>query len=143
VAVVAPAANILGSWIEAAQVLEIEVVQVFPSRWHAEAIGRFRVSEDMAELADADVVVTDCWPAGAKVPEYRVTARVLDSLRAAAVFIPCPPVTRGEEVSAEAMVHPRCVVVPAKAFLLHAQNALLEWSFGIGPLPQGARESRG
>ncbi len=31
--------------------------------------------------------------------------------------------------SADAMTHPACQVVPAKAFLLHAQNALLEWVF--------------
>ena len=73
------------------------------------------MTEDMAEVRDADVVVT---------------AAVLDGLRPEAAFISCPPVTRGQEVSAEVMVHPSCVVVPAKAFLLHAQNALLEWSMG-------------
>ena len=29
----------------------------------------------------------------------------------------------------EAMVHPACRVIAAKAFLLHAQNAALEWAF--------------
>jgi len=36
-------------------------------------------------------------------------------------------VTRGQEVTAEAMVHPLCQSRAAKAFLLHAQNALMEW----------------
>ena len=30
---------------------------------------------------------------------------------------------------ADTMTHPACQMVPAKAFLLHAQNALLEWVF--------------
>jgi ornithine carbamoyltransferase len=35
VAIVAPDDNILGSWAEAAAVLPINVVQVYPERWHA------------------------------------------------------------------------------------------------------------
>ena len=57
--------------------------------------------------------------------DLRVTADVLDRCRPDALFLPCPPVTRGEEVSADAMEHPTCRVVEAKAWLLHAQNALL------------------
>ncbi len=128
---VGPTGNILGSWIEASRVLPIEVVQVFDRAFHAPAQGRFAASDDMAALAGADVVVTDCWPAGAgEFLRYQVDAAVLDRL--GAVFLPCPPVTRGEEVSAAAMAHPRCEVVAAKAFLLHAQNALLEWCFSPG-----------
>jgi ornithine carbamoyltransferase len=52
---------------------------------------------------------------------------VLDRLREDAIFLPCPPVTRGQEVTAEAMEHPLCRSRAAKAFLLHAQNALMEW----------------
>jgi ornithine carbamoyltransferase len=36
-------------------------------------------------------------------------------------------VTRGQEVTADAMSHTTCQSTMAKAFLLHAQNALLEW----------------
>lgn len=135
IAAVSPAANILGSWIEAAQVLPIEVVQVFASPWHDPAAGQggFRASQDMGELADADVIVTDGWPAdpaGHDLSAYRVTAARLDRGRPDALFIPCPPVTRGQEVSPEAMTHRACRVVEAKAFLLHAQNALLA---GLAP----------
>ena len=125
---VAPMANILASWVEAAAVLPIEVVQVGPRAWHAPGLC---ATEDMAALRDADVVITDCWPAqgdAAELVRWQVTEAVLDASRA--VFIPCPPVTRGQEVSAGAMRHPSCRVVEAKAWLLHAQNAVLEWSFG-------------
>jgi len=44
-----------------------------------------------------------------------------------AIFLLCPPVRRGQEVTAEAMEHPLCQSRAAKAFLLHAQNARMEW----------------
>ncbi|MGJ4888286.1 ornithine carbamoyltransferase [Bradyrhizobium sp. HKCCYLRH3099] len=136
IAVVAPAANILGSWIEAAQVLPIDVVQVYPARWHAQGESpRFHVTTDLAALQDADVIITDCWPgddeAGA-LQDYQITADLLDGLRPDLEFLPCPPVTRGQEVSDDAMRHHTCRVTQAKAFLLHAQNAALEWVFGRG-----------
>lgn len=134
IAVVAPAANILGSWIEAAQVLPIEVVQVYPARWHAPGESpRFRVATDLGELQDADVIITDCWPRdddAGDLQDYQITAALLDGLRPDLDFLPCPPVTRGMAVSGDAMLHRACRVVQAKAFLLHAQNAALEWVFG-------------
>ena len=132
VAVIAPRSNILGSWIDAAETLQLEVVQIFPEEWHdpRSTVGGFRTSEDMNEAKDADIVVTDCWPDEGDadlLDAYRVTRSFLDGSRPDLEFLPCPPVTRGQEISADAMTHPRCTVVQAKAFLLHGQNALLEW----------------
>ncbi|MGO4135311.1 ornithine carbamoyltransferase [Rhizobium brockwellii] len=131
---VAADANILRSWAEASIVLPIEVVQVYPERWHirdtASFNGRFRASTDMGELSDADVVITDSWPGDGPsdaLAGYRIGTDVLDRLPEDAIFLPCPPVTRGQEVTAEAMEHPLCRSRDAKAFLLHAQNALMEW----------------
>ncbi|PJG52739.1 hypothetical protein CVM73_24200 [Bradyrhizobium forestalis] len=59
--------------------------------------------------------------------QYQISAPLLDRCRRDVIFLPCPPVTRGKEVSATAMTHPACQSTAAKAFLLHAQNALLEW----------------
>ena len=136
VGVISPKSNILGSWIEAAAVLPIDVVQVYPYKWHdkeaAASKPRFRTSVDMNELVDADVIVTDCWPADAEpqeVLDYQITVALLNKLHPEADFVPCPPVSRGKEVSADAMKHPACRVIEAKAFLLHAQNAVLEWAF--------------
>ncbi|MBX5172047.1 ornithine carbamoyltransferase [Rhizobium sp. NZLR1b] len=131
---VAADANILRSWVEASIVLPIEVVQVYPERWHIRDIGllngRFRASTDMGELLDADIVITDSWPGDAAadaLADYRIGADLLDRLREDAIFLPCPPVRRGEEVTTEAMEHLLCQSRAAKAFLLHAQNALMEW----------------
>lgn len=134
VAVIAPDANILGSWIEVSRILPLEVVQVYPERWHVKrkVSGAFRASTDLAELRDADLVVTDCWPEDGHPDElnrYHVTTALLDDLNRDLEFLPCPPVTRGQEVSADAMLHANCRAIEAKAFLLHAQNAALEWVF--------------
>ena len=88
----------------------------------------------MDELRDADMIITDCWPNDADPAElqhYQVTASVLDALDPNTDFLSCPPVSRGREVSSDAMLYPVCRVVAAKAFLLHAQNAALEWVFGL------------
>ncbi|WP_159996943.1 ornithine carbamoyltransferase [Roseomonas sp. 18066] len=138
VAVLAPEGNILGSWLEAAEVLPLQVIQLYPERWHLRGAGLpagFRATTDLAALHQAQIIVTDCWPEGVAAGDeallrYQVTGAMLSRLRPDTAFLPCPPVTRGQEVSADAMLHPACRVVPAKAFLLHAQNALLEWVFG-------------
>ncbi len=134
IGVVSPKSNILGSWIEAAVALPINVVQVYPDKWHdkeaAISTRRFRTSVQMNDLVDADVIVTDCWPADAdpeEVLDYQITPGLLGRLDPNADFLPCPPVSRGKEASAAAIKHPACRVFEAKAFLLHAQNAVLEW----------------
>ncbi|CDZ70395.1 Ornithine carbamoyltransferase [Neorhizobium galegae bv. orientalis] len=134
IAGVAPDANILRSWVEASISLPIEVVQVYPDDWHVSDPAllnpNFRLSTDIRELEDADVIFTDSWPSGVaegEVADYRISAEVLDRCRPDAVFIPCPPVVRSQEVTADAMTHAACQSTAAKAFLLHAQNALMEW----------------
>jgi len=129
---VAPDANILRSWVEASIALPIEVVQAYPADWHIRDIAspRFTASTDLDALRDADVIVTDCWPGeahGDQLAGYRISAALLDTCRRDAIFLPCPPVTRGQEVTADALTHAACQSTAAKAFLLHAQNALLEW----------------
>ncbi|MBL1438301.1 MAG: hypothetical protein COB08_019155 [Rhodobacteraceae bacterium] len=137
VAVVGPRGNIANSWVEASKVLPIEIVQIAPSSMvlSSENISqRTTVTCDLEAATDAHVIVTDCWPPNpsdsdrAELIQSRIDAALLCSCRPDVMFIPCPPVTRGEEVTADAMQHPRCVATPAKAFLLHVQNAFVEWA---------------
>ncbi|SCX34013.1 Ornithine carbamoyltransferase [Agrobacterium rosae] len=132
---IAPDANILRSWVEASKTMPIHVVQVYPERWHVTdamlANANFDVSQDVGHVFDADVIITDSWPTNTHDGElinYQVTASMLNECKSDAIFLPCPPVARGQEVSAEAMQHNACQSRPAKAFLLHAQNALMEWA---------------
>ncbi|MBR0705734.1 ornithine carbamoyltransferase [Bradyrhizobium liaoningense] len=132
VAGVAPDANILRSWVEASIALPIKLTQAYPADWHVRDIAspNFTASTDLDAMYDADVIITDCWPVGAhhdQLARYRISAALLDKCRPDAIFLPCPPVTRGQEVTTDAMSHATCQSTVAKAYLLHAQNALLEW----------------
>ena len=143
---VGEAANLCHSWFEAAACLPLEVVQVCPPGYEVDsgfqetmkrnAVGRLTVSHDLeAALRGADIVYTDCWPrrndlqgreaVSRAFSPYRITAELLGRTPDMCMFLPCPPVTRGEEVSADAMTSSKCRVYEAKAYLLHAQNALL------------------
>jgi ornithine carbamoyltransferase len=126
-------ANILRSWVEASISMPIQVRQVYPENWHVKDVSllgpNFAASTDLAELLDADVIVTDSWPSDAneeQLLEYQISTSILEKCRPDAIFLPCPPVSREKEVTANAMRHPTYQSVAAKAHLLHAQNALLE-----------------
>ena len=146
VAFIGEATNLGHSWFEAAARFPIHVVQVCPEGYGVkkeflqeiaqEAEGEVAVTQDLlSAVADADVIYTDCWPARETDEDhrrvsdlflpYQVTERVLMASSDEVIFLPCPPVHRGEEVSASAMNSPACHVYEAKEYLLHAQNALL------------------
>jgi ornithine carbamoyltransferase len=144
---VGESSNLCMSWLEAAAVLPIRVVQVCPVGYEADgahlaslragAAGEIEVTHDLeSALDDVDVIYTDCWPKGGSVEErqrikeaflpHQIQVRHLDRLGPRGVFLPCPPVTRGEEVSAGAMRSPHCQNHAAKDNLLHVQNAIME-----------------
>jgi ornithine carbamoyltransferase len=144
---VGEASNLCMSWLEAAAVLPIVVTQVCPPGYEVgaeslaelqrNAAGEIRVSHDLdAALGAADVIYTDCWPSAptaeararirADFLPYQIEERHLGELTEGGAFLPCPPVTRGEEVSAGAMSSPRCHNHAAKDNLLHVQNAIME-----------------
>jgi ornithine carbamoyltransferase len=149
---VGEASNLCHSWCEAAAVLPIHLTQVCPPgfgvrpAWLASLTpspaGQVEQTHDLAAVRCADVVYTDCWPSRAGEEEdqhirrlfgpLQITAEVLACAPAQALFLPCPPVTRGEEVSADAMQAAKCRVYEAKQWLLHAQNALLEQTLTEG-----------
>lgn len=135
VAVVGQAGNIARSWFEAAETLPIEVVQIAPPSLMFAATDcgpRKKTSDDPRMIEDADLIITDCWPSApsdeekAVLTSFSINAALLDRCRPDVLFIPCPPVTRGEEVASSAMRHPRCLATPAKSFLMHVQNAFIE-----------------
>ena len=151
VAFVGEATNLGHSWFEAAARFPMHVVQVCPEGYEVEADflqriageakGDVSVSRDLpAAIAAADVVYTDCWPAAESEEDwsrirdlflpYQVTEEVLATGPSGAVFLPCPPVHRGEEVSEGAMNWEGCRVHEAKEYLLLAQYALLATILG-------------
>lgn len=92
------------------------------------------VDLDRAISRQTDVIYTDCWPraidpdtAKRLFLPYQITAKILDRMNDKGFFLPCPPVTRGEEVSANSLTSPKCQDYAAKEYLLHAQNAIMEF----------------
>lgn len=138
--------NLCMSWFEAAVRLPISVTQVVPEGYelrpelltlmNAKARGSIACSHDLAGSihATTDVVYTDCWPTSGEPSEiraaflpYQINPAILEKMRQDGVFLPCPPVTRGQEVSVGAMNSRLCLNYPAKECLLHAQNAIMEF----------------
>ena len=140
--------NVIMSWFEAAVRLPISVTQVAPAGYginpeklkelNENAIGEIKVSYELEPLLEkADILYTDCWPGATNDEEatsikdaflpYQITTKHLSVLHSKAMFLPCPPVTRGQEVSHEAMLSDFCKNHQAKGYLLHGQNAVLEF----------------
>ena len=146
VAFVGEATNLCLPWFEAAARLPIRVIQICPEGYQIDstllaemkngAVGELSVTYNLRDgLRNADVIYTDCWPARGNELEhqhiqqlfmpYQITIESLAWATPEALFLPCPPVHRGEEVSDGAMRSSACCVFEAKEYLLHAQNAIL------------------
>ncbi|MBU2849363.1 ornithine carbamoyltransferase, partial [Acidithiobacillus ferriphilus] len=92
----------------------------------------------------ADLIVTDVWTSMGQEEEaaarkailapFQVNATLMAAAAADALFMHCLPAHRGEEVSAEVIDGPRSVVWEEAENRLHAQKALMELLFGIGPV---------
>lgn len=140
--------NLCMSWFEAAVRFPIRVTQIAPEGYRADAAllvkmrsgaaGEISISGDMSCIGtDTDLIYTDCWPKSEIPAEkdkieklflpYQVTGEILARLNDRALFLPCPPVSRGREVSVDAMNSKRCLNFRAKEHLLHAQNAIMEF----------------
>lgn len=142
---VGEATNLCMSWFEAARVLPIRVRQIGPREYLADeslvrrmrdgAKGSIEISPTLegAIAKDVDVVYTDCWPRAddkARVRElflpYQITKTLVDRMNPNGFYMPCPPITRGEEISANSLTADQYCDYAAKEFLLHAQNAIME-----------------
>ncbi len=124
--------NIARAWAEAATVLGLDLVQCCPA---ALATPGTPWTDDLdAAIRDADVVLTDgAGPNAVALAPYQVTADLMSRARPGAVLAPCPPFTRGAEVSADA-------VAPGGPFagygfkraLLPVQQGVLAACLGLG-----------
>ncbi len=139
--------NLCMSWFEAAARFNIKVTQVAPAEYladsrvvesiYANGMGAIGTSTELEPLiAKADLIYTDCWPkaqdaeSAKRISEqflpYQITGKLLSNLNDKSLFLPCPPVTRGQEVSNDAMKSDFCLNYKAKEYLLHSQNAIME-----------------
>ena len=101
------------------------------------------VTSDVAEVKDADVVITDTWVSMGQESDgkdrrtpfvpYQVTEEIMAAAGEDAIFLHCLPAYRGNEVTAEVIDGPRSRVFDEAENRLHAQKALLAWLFENQP----------
>lgn len=123
--------NIARAWQEAARALDLDLVQCCPiglatpgARWAGDL-------EDAVRAAD--VIVTDGVGQHAdQLAPFQITAALLDTAAAGVLLNPCPPFTRGQEVSADAIAHRAFVGHRLKSSLLPMHQAIMAFSMEAG-----------
>lgn len=103
----------------------------------AETGATVAVTDDVAEVAGADVVITDTWVSMGMEDDgkdrrtpflpYQVTEEIMEQADDDAIFLHCLPAYRGNEVTAEVIDGPQSRVFDEAENRLHAQKALLAW----------------
>lgn len=140
--------NLCMSWFEAARVLPINIIQVGPEEYLASqdlidtlttnAVGTISVSSDIGSSInkDTDVLYTDCWPRNENKKKieklflpYQITKNIVAKMSPKGFYMPCPPITRGEELTDDSLSTPQYCDYKAKECLLHSQNAIMEYCF--------------
>lgn len=138
--------NLCMSWFEAAVRFPIEVTQVAPRGYlldedkkdemNKAALGRIITTTDIqsAVTDKTDVLYTDCWPRfddrdtiRKLFLPFQITAAIIERMSPQGIFLPCPPVTRGEEVSGDCLFSDKYQNAKAKECLLYSQSAVMEF----------------
>lgn len=124
--------NIARAWQEISRVLDLSLTQCCPPELATP--GAVVVEDPRVALRDADVVLTDGVGRNAEaLAAYQVTPELMALARPGAVLNPCPPFTRGREVSAEAVAPGgQFVGYGFKASLLTVQQAVMAYCLGVG-----------
>ncbi|MDR7329262.1 ornithine carbamoyltransferase [Corynebacterium guangdongense] len=109
----------------------------------AETGATVTVTSDTAEVAGADVVITDTWVSMGQESDgkdrrtpflpYQVTEEIMAAAGEEAIFLHCLPAYRGNEVTGEVIDGPRSRVFDEAENRLHAQKALLVWLLANQP----------
>ncbi len=97
--------------------------------------GEVVTTDDMSQVRNADVVVTDTWVSMGDEAEketrlkvfgpYQVTKKVMKMAKPSAIFMHCLPAYRGKEVAADVIDGPQSVVFAEAENRLHAQKGLI------------------
>ncbi len=138
--------NVLASIVEAAGLMQFDVVAACPQGFQPEeeaivrASGRARVVADPREAVEgADIVVTDTWISMGQVhaeaklkalTPYQVDAALMVLAKPDAKFLHCLPAHRGEEVTPDVIDGPQSLIWQEAENRLHAQKSVLRWCFG-------------
>ncbi|NGZ29026.1 MAG: ornithine carbamoyltransferase [Magnetococcales bacterium] len=143
--------NMANTWIEAAALLDFNLVLACPEGYEPEAMALLRVGrlletgkgkvevvrDPRVAAAGADLVTTDVWTSMGQEAEqqarikafsgYMVDEALMALANPQALFMHCLPAHRGEEVTAGVMDSPQSVVWDEAENRMHFQKALLVW----------------
>ena len=136
--------NMCNTFVQAAVQFDFQLRVACPAGYEPDrkfldqAGDRVLITRDPREaVAGAHLVNTDVWASMGQEDEaearfkrfqpYQVTPGLLDGADESVLFMHCLPAHRGEEVNAEVMDDPRCVVWDQAENRLHAQKALVEF----------------
>lgn len=140
--------NMARSWIEAAELLGLELLLACPEGYEppreevdrANAKGaRVRIVRDPKEACEgADVVSTDVWASMGQEDEaerrkkafagYCVSNEMLAKASSELVVLHCLPAHRGEEIDADVIDGPRSYVWDQAEARLHTSKAVIAWA---------------
>jgi ornithine carbamoyltransferase len=142
--------NMANSWIEAAGLLQLELVLACPEGYDPGteeiAVARQRggsvtIVRDPFEAArDAHVVSTDVFTSMGQEEEHeqrlaafrsmKVSSKLMSVAASNAIVLHCLPAHRGEEIDADVIDGPQSVVWDQAEARLHTAKAALEWALG-------------
>lgn len=129
--------NIGQSWLEASQVLGFKLYQICRAGYE---FGResdiYKFSENLKETVKlCDVVLTDGIPEELRnesyISEYQISTEVMELAQDNAILNPCPPFSRGKEVSEDVIDSKYFVGYGFKKNLIYVQQALILFCCGI------------
>ncbi|MGB9152090.1 MAG: ornithine carbamoyltransferase [Alphaproteobacteria bacterium] len=143
--------NVLTSWMHAAPIFDFSLHIICPPEFAPPTAllaavqksgAKITVSADVASVAGADIVITDCWvsmhnsDAGSRqqsLTPYQVDEALMKRTAPHAIFMHCLPAHRGEEVTDAVIDSAQSVVWDEAENRLHAQKAIICWCMGIDP----------
>ncbi len=135
--------NVAQSWINAAAILDFELVLACPRAYYppAEALegmaANTRLTEDPQEaVRGADVINTDVWTSMGQEDEqarrvrefagFQVDRALVELAKPDVLVLHCLPAHRGEEISADVLEGPHSVVFDQAENKMYLHQALLE-----------------
>jgi len=129
--------NILNSWCIAAEVFDFQLNHVSPEIYKVmENHKNYCFTTDLdSVLGDSDVILTDPLPKELRnetyYAAYQITSDRMKMCKAGAVLNPCPPCSRGEEVSEDVIASEYFVGYGFKKNLIYVQQAIILFCLGL------------
>ena len=131
--------NVCFSYVQAAELLNFELIIACPKEFCPEDIENFKnvsFTQSISKAVEAsDLVSTDVWVSMGDEREaderqklfsdYQVNEEILSQAKSDVVFLHCLPAVRGQEISHNLLEDPRSYVWKQAENRLHAQKGLL------------------